>query len=117
MVKKNFLKSSLIIIVAIAMVVIGIPRISLAAVETDKPVFTYKAHVQTYGWKDDVVSSTTLADKPTAFAGTSGEAKRVEGLNIRFASTDENVTVTYRKYIDILYSIIQKQQKMERQYL
>ncbi len=95
MVKKNFLKSSLIVLVAIAMVVIGMPRISLAV--SDKPVFTYSAHVQTDGWKSSVFSSDTLGE-PKTFAGTSGESKRVEGLKIQFKAA-EDLKVTYRAHV------------------
>ena len=96
MVKKNFLKSSLIVLVALAMVVIGMPKISLAAT-SDKPVFTYSAHVQTDGWKSSVFSSDTLGE-PKTFAGTSGESKRVEGLKIQFKASEE-LKVTYRAHV------------------
>ena len=96
MVKKNFLKSSLIVLVVLAMVLIGMPKISLAAT-SDKPVFTYSAHVQTDGWKSSVFSSDTLGE-PKTFAGTSGESKRVEGLKIQFKASEE-LKVTYRAHV------------------
>ncbi len=99
MVKKNFLKSSLIIAIAVAMMLPVIPTMSFAAT-SDKPVFTYSAHVQTYGWKSTVFSSDELEleGNPSKFAGTSGESKRVEGLKIQF-KTSSDVKVSYRAHV------------------
>ncbi len=98
MVKKNFLKSSLIVLVALAMVLPVIPTISFAA---SKPIITYSAHMQTYGWdKTNKAPNSELTAKDAAknYAGTIGESKRMEALEVNL-STLPGVTLKYRAHV------------------
>lgn len=49
------------------------------------PQVTYRAHVQTYGWNKGWVSDGALA-------GTTGEAKRMEALNIKLNNASGGIT-------------------------
>ncbi len=98
MVKKNFLKSSLVIAIAVAMMLPIIPTISLAA---SKPIISYSAHMQTYGWdKTNKAPNSELTAKDAAknYAGTIGESKRMEALEVNL-STLPGVTLKYRAHV------------------
>ena len=88
MVKKNFLKSSLIILVAVAMLVAVLPIASVKATGA-KPILTYSAHAQTYGWdKTGGVVTAASAIEDAKLVGTTGESKRVEALKLNFKAVD-----------------------------
>ena len=98
MVKKNFLKSSLFILAIVAMIVALLP-ISNVKAATTQPSLSYSAHVQTYGWSAGTIFASQKLEKeaPEAFAGTSGESKRMEALEINFKAGD--ATLTYRAHV------------------
>lgn len=54
------------------------------------PSVTYSTHVQTYGWQDPVYDGTT--------SGTTGEAKRLEGIKIKIDGVD-GLGVAYRTHV------------------
>ena len=58
--------------------------------EVQEYSLTYRTYVQTYGWLDYVSSGQT--------SGTSGEAKRMEAIQIKLAG-DKNSSIVYRTYI------------------
>ncbi len=98
MVKKNFLKSSLIIAIAVAMMLPVIPTMSFAA---SKPIITYSAHMQTYGWDSTNKapnSELTAKDAAKNYAGKIGESKRMEALEVNL-STLPGVTLKYRAHV------------------
>ena len=51
----------------------------------------YKTHVQTYGWQDYVRNG--------EMSGTSGEAKRLEGINIKLRNAPYEGNILYRTHI------------------
>ena len=55
------------------------------------PGVEYKTHVQTYGWQDYV--------KNGEMSGTSGEAKRLEGIKIRLRNAPYEGNIEYRTHI------------------
>ncbi len=58
---------------------------------TNKPNVSYRVHVQTYGWQNYVFNGAT--------AGTSGQAKRLEGINIRLSDQDYSGGIIYRVHV------------------
>ena len=52
---------------------------------------SYKTHVQTYGWQNYV--------KDGQMAGTTGEAKRLEGINIKLDNQDYSGDIEYRTHV------------------
>ena len=58
--------------------------------ESGTPSISYQTHVQTYGWQNYV--------KDGIMAGTSGEAKRLEGIRIRVDGV-EGLGVEYRTHV------------------
>ena len=55
------------------------------------PGVAYKTHVQTYGWQDYV--------KNGEMSGTSGEAKRLEAIQIKLKNQDYTGNILYRTHI------------------
>ena len=101
MVKKNFLKSSLIIAIVVAMMLPVIPTMSFAVAATsDKPIIKYSAHMQTYAWGGKVNPNSELTGKDAVknFAGVTGESKRMEALRVNLG-TMEGVTLKYRAHV------------------
>ena len=58
--------------------------------EEETPSVSYRTHVQTYGWQKYV--------KDGAMSGTSGESKRLEGINIRVSGV-KGLGVRYRTHV------------------
>ena len=52
---------------------------------------SYRTHVQTYGWQSYVSDG--------AVSGTTGQAKRLEGIRIRLEDQDYSGSVTYRTHV------------------
>ncbi len=52
---------------------------------------SYRTHVQTYGWQDYVSNGTV--------SGTEGEAKRLEGINIKLENQEYEGGITYRTHV------------------
>jgi len=58
---------------------------------TNKPNVTYRVHVQTYAWQNFVFNG--------AIAGTSGQAKRLEGIEIKLTNQDYSGGISYRTHV------------------
>ena len=56
------------------------------------PSVSYRTHVQTYGWQDPVADGT--------MSGTQGQAKRLEGIEIR-VNGDDNLGIRYKTHIQM----------------
>ena len=52
---------------------------------------SYRTHVQTYGWQDYVSNGN--------MSGTEGQAKRLEGINIKLENQDYEGGITYRTHV------------------
>ncbi len=52
---------------------------------------SYRTHVQTYGWQDYVSNGT--------MSGTEGQAKRLEGINIKLENQEYEGGITYRTHV------------------
>ncbi len=106
MVKKNFLKSSLIVALVVVMLVTALAVISTKTLATNDNGWTARAHAQTFGWLDEVTNIPVVAELPkvvnatdaltNAVIGTTGKSKRLEALDI---NTPEGVTLEYRAHI------------------
>ena len=59
--------------------------------EEKKLSVTYRTHVQSYGWQDFVSDG--------AMSGTQGEAKRLEGIEIKLKNAPEGSGIKYRTHI------------------
>ena len=59
-------------------------------VYTKMPKLNYRTHVQTYGWQDFVTNG--------AMSGTSGQAKRLEGIEIKFVG-EKNLGIKYKTHV------------------
>lgn len=57
----------------------------------DNAVISYKTHVQTYGWQNFVSNGQS--------SGTSGQAKRLEGICIQIGNSALNGDVNYRTHV------------------
>ena len=55
------------------------------------PSVSYRTHVQSYGWQAYV--------KNGAMSGTQGQAKRLEGINIKLSNTPYSGGITYRTHV------------------
>lgn len=55
------------------------------------PMVQYRTHVQTYGWQGYV--------KDGALSGTTGQAKRLEGINISLVSQEYTGDIQYRTHV------------------
>lgn len=58
----------------------------------EEPVVSYRTHVQTYGWE-------TSYAKDGAVSGTTGKAKRLEGIEIRVADNQYNGGIEYCTHV------------------
>ena len=56
-----------------------------------KPSVSYRTHVQTYGWQG--------WKKDGAMSGTSGQAKRLEGINIKLSNLPYAGSIVYRTHV------------------
>ena len=56
-----------------------------------KPVVSYRTHVQTYGWQ--------TWRKNGQMSGTSGEAKRLEGIEIKLSDLPYSGSIRYRTHV------------------
>ena len=102
MVKKNFLKSSLIIALAVitALTVAAMlpNKVSAASNDSETVSLTYSAHMQTYGDGSIVEAGNEENETPTSFAGVIGESKRMESLAISFEGP-EGVSLKYQAHV------------------
>lgn len=57
----------------------------------DEPFVIYQTHVQTYGWQQWVVNG--------AMSGTSGESKRLEGINIKVSNMPYDGDIVYTTHV------------------
>ena len=55
------------------------------------PMVKYRTHVQTYGWQSYVTDG--------AMSGTSGQAKRLEGINIALVDKEYSGSIQYRTHV------------------
>lgn len=69
--------------------IIMIPNIGLA-INIENPSIVYRVHAQTYGWMEIA--------KDGEQAGTTGEAKRLEAIQIK-VKNDNNLNVLYKSHI------------------
>ena len=67
---------------------------ALRAFKVVAPSVSYRTHVQTHGWQRYV--------KDGAKAGTTGQAKRLEGMNVKLASKPVGGSIQYRTHIQRL---------------
>ena len=61
------------------------------APETAVPTVMYKTHVQTFGWQNWVINGKA--------SGTSGQAKRLEGINIKLTNKDCAGSIVYSTHV------------------
>ena len=97
MVKKNFLKSSLIVLAVLAVALIPTASVNAAIDNRDVPTLAYSAHVQGLGWMGRKSAGTDVNDANT-IAGTEGQSKRVEALRVSF-DAPTGVTLKYNAHI------------------
>jgi len=57
----------------------------------DAPIVSYKTHVQSYGWQNWVING--------AMSGTSGKAKRLEGINIKVTNCPYDGDIVYTTHV------------------
>lgn len=69
----------------------GIHKEDLAQSTDQKTTVSYRTHVQTYGWQDYVSNG--------AMAGTQGQAKRLEGINIKLENQEYEGGISYRTHV------------------
>ena len=89
MVKKNFLKSSLVIAAVVAMIVAFLPLSGVKAasgVDKIEPALTYSAHVQNVGWTSTSKAGEAESDITKSFAGSEGKSQRLEALKLTFTA-------------------------------
>ena len=102
MVKKNFLKSSLIIALAVITaltVAVMLPnKVSAASNDSKTITLTYSAHMQTYGDGNVVKAGNEVTATPTSFAGVTGESKRMESLTMAFEGPT-GVSLKYQAHV------------------
>ena len=97
MVKKNFLKSSLIVLAVLAVALIPTASVKAAIDNRDVPTLAYSAHVQGLGWMGRK-SAGTKVNEVNTIAGTEGQCKRVEALRVSF-DAPSTVTLKYNAHI------------------
>ncbi len=97
MVKKNFLKSSLIVLAVLAVALIPTASVNAAIDNRDVPALAYSAHVQGLGWMGRKNASADVNDLNT-IAGTEGQSRRVEALRVSF-DAPAGVTLKYNAHI------------------
>ena len=66
-------------------------KVAACTVTVKKPSVSYRTHVQTYGWQGYV--------KDGAMSGTSGQAKRLEGINIKLSNLPYSGSIVYRTHV------------------
>ncbi len=64
---------------------------NLAGASNQKTGVSYKTHVQTYGWQDYVSNG--------EMSGTEGEAKRLEGIQIKLENQEYTGSIQYRTHV------------------
>ncbi len=84
---KKIVAFLLAFVVAVSVITTG----SLTSEAASVPTVTYRVHVQTYGWKQGWV-------KNGKSAGTTGEAKRLEAIQIKVEG-DKNLGIEYKTHI------------------
>lgn len=66
-------------------------KVATCTVTVKKPSVSYRTHVQTFGWQGYV--------KDGAMSGTSGQAKRLEGINIKLSNLPYSGDIVYRTHV------------------
>ena len=66
-------------------------KVATCTITVRKPSVSYRTHVQTFGWQDYV--------KDGEMSGTSGKAKRLEGINIKLSNLPYSGSVVYRTHV------------------
>ena len=98
MVKKNFLKSSLIVLAVLAVALIPTASVNASGVANKNvPALAYSAHVQSFGWMGTKNAGKAEGDS-ASIAGTEGLSKRVEALRVTFEAP-EGVVLKYNAHI------------------
>ena len=69
----------------------GSGKSASCTITAKKPSVSYRTHVQTYGWQNYV--------KDGAMSGTQGEAKRLEGINIKLENAPYSGSIVYRTHV------------------
>ncbi len=82
--RKFFKKSTLAIVLILAIVLAFLPKTAVLANSGNEsnPTIEYRAHVQDYGWMNSIKSGAKDSEQPEFYAGTTGQAKRLEALDI-----------------------------------
>ena len=86
MVKKNFLKSSLIVLAVLAVALIPMASVNAAIDKDDDPSLAYSAHVQNVGWTLASNAGTAESAIATSLAGSEGKSQRLEALKVTFTA-------------------------------
>ena len=90
--KKRKLKRFVSLFAALLMFVSMVPDLKAQAAENDmEGLVSYRTHVQTYGWQD--------WKHDGEMSGTSGEAKRLEGIEISLGETGYEGGISYRTHV------------------
>ena len=90
--KRRVTRSIVSMFIALIMLVCMVPYINVHAATNDNSgLVNYRTHVQSYGWQE------WKADGQSA--GTSGEAKRLECIEIKLGDTGYAGGITYRTHV------------------
>ena len=66
-------------------------KTATCTITVKKPSVNYRTHVQTYGWQE--------WKKDGAMSGTSGQSKRLEGINIKLTNQPYSGSIVYRTHV------------------
>ena len=86
MVKKNFLKSSLIMLVVLAIALLPMASVKAAIDRADDPSLVYSAHVQNVGWTLASKAGVGESEVAESLAGSEGKSQRLEALKVTFTA-------------------------------
>lgn len=89
--KRRMLKRLISVLVVAIMICSLIPSVKPKAASDSSGLINYRTHVQTYGWQD--------WKSDGAMAGTSGEAKRLECIEIKLGDTGYEGGIIYRTHV------------------
>ncbi|UJF15281.1 G5 domain-containing protein [Jeotgalibaca sp. MA1X17-3] len=98
-IKKSLAGLSILILLSIVNVRTNFPGwlsadlkpVSVSAANTEQPFLQYSTHVQSYGWQKPVNSGTS---------GTTGKAKRLEGIKMAITDTTLSGLIEYRTHVE-----------------
>ena len=89
--KRRMLKRLISVLVVAIMICSLIPSVKPKAASDSSGLINYRTHVQTYGWQAWQADGT--------MAGTSGEAKRLECIEIKLGDTGYEGGIIYRTHV------------------